>query len=517
MASKILQRNKTFQKTPEDFVLKHQRDSSTVLLRKKKRLEHSNKKRANFGVESEISNQFIFPAEIVPANLAALYPGLTANISFAQRLNCLSAIVIDSNTTETLQSSISCLKQIISINKNFPYTLTFNQKLIEKFLNVLNSTVDQLKVEVLCCLINIFIETNDIMTIFIDKNIIETICFIIKNTSNKDLIENCVWCIGNLLGEGSWTRDRILAQSIHKELILYTGSNDLGLKKISFWALSNLCNKSLMHISIAKDIIKVIKIGLVSDDIDIIIDSAWISKYLTDTFVEIVDLLFEIDIVRVIIALTHNYNIKVQFPVLKVLGNISGQADWQLEDLVSKGLIPSISTLLTHPNNSIKKEVLFIFSNLFAGSNEVIMILLDSPCMKNIIQFMDSYRFELRKEALWGVSNAACCKNIWVVRKVLDLKVVSYFIKGLGCNDADLLLNILEAISNILDFLSQSLDSAEWYEFFRYFTEIDGFTSIEKLRIHSNSKITTQSEKILNFYGSSINDTSNEMDLYNYN
>ena len=265
--------------------------------------------------------------------------------------------------------------------------------------------------------------------------------------------------------------------------------------------MSNLCKgKTPIPLSIAKEIIKVTQNGFNSDDIDILSESAWICNYLTEHYSEIIDFLFEFDLISIMLIQIHNINTKMQCPVLKVFGNISASENIYCETLMSKGFISIISPLLTHPNNSIKKEVLFIFSNLFATNSELILTILYSPCMEAIIKYTSSTSFNIKKEAVWGICNAACEKDIRIISKLIEMNVLSSLIHSLCHNDADFLSIIVSAIRNIFEVLSNKLNGYQWEAFITHFEELKGFYRLHQLSEHSNKKINAEAENIISRY-----------------
>ena len=76
--AKVEQRNKIFQKSFEIEGFKQQRDKNVVELRKRKRFDHSNKRRANF-ISCEMSLQLDFSDEMIPLPLQLSYPNFLAN------------------------------------------------------------------------------------------------------------------------------------------------------------------------------------------------------------------------------------------------------------------------------------------------------------------------------------------------------------------------------------------------------------------------------------------------------
>lgn len=498
ISDKGIQRNRQFQKNPEIHSLRQQRESCAIELRKKKRVEHLSKKRACSYIN--LSPTFVFPANILPnwINLSSHF------VSETQKLVMLMNSIKYWTSPDALLESVTCLKILNEKNASFPFGQVFDDGVVDLFYGqLLGSTGNsELKRQILWILINAFFDSAEIVNKFVNKGIVEGLCRLICNELHREVLENSIWCLGNLLGESEAIRARALSQNIHTVLLNFASGTDIALKRTSFWVLSNLCKGKTITLSTAFSISSIISKGLTSDDIEITMESAWICYYLSEKFSELLNSLFESNLIPILLTHLHSTNAKIQFPVLKVFGNISASTDSQCEYLLKLGFISIIAPMLTHPAKSFKKEVLFIFSNLLAGSGEIALAVLNSPCMRTIVEFMSCNVFEIKKEAVWGVCNAACNKDLRVVMKVLEIDVIQVLVQCLVHNDAALIENVVSAIGNLLDVLEKRLSAGQWKKVMIQFEEAQGFERINQLFSHPNFKVHQEVENFLCRYSS---------------
>ena len=162
-----------------------------VELRKRKRFDHSNKRRANF-ISCEMSLQLDFSDEMIPLPLQLSYPNFLALNSNSQRLALLTNIIKTTFDLEILELSLKSLKQIIGKNKKFPFETVFDENLITVFMNILCSTCENLIILALWVLINVFTDSNDSIQKFVKQGVLQRLCFLIKNSKNREILENSI-------------------------------------------------------------------------------------------------------------------------------------------------------------------------------------------------------------------------------------------------------------------------------------------------------------------------------------
>ena len=216
-----------------------------------------------------------------------------------------------------------------------------------------------------------------------------------------------------------------------------------------------------MPLCIAQEIAQAIPQGLVSEDPEVLSEAAWIAYYLTAHHQDLLGLLVDSKLLPVILGHLHSHCVEIQYPILKVFGNISGGCDRICEKIATQSFINAISPLLTHPNSLVKKEVLFIFSNFLAGSSELTMMVLESHCIGTIVEFMTCNKFQLRKEAVWGICNAAACKDVRAVAKIMEMDVLRNLVQCLADSDANLLRTVVDALKHIFGIIHRQFKSEQ--------------------------------------------------------
>ncbi|OMJ82574.1 hypothetical protein SteCoe_16682 [Stentor coeruleus] len=502
------ERNKSFQKQLGFNELRQDRENSAVQLRKQKRIQHLNKKRANFQADVLISEKMFFPPSLIEPQLLNFYPILNAEITPGIRLDHLVHIIKECQDSEIMVLALGSLKNVISKNREFPFGLVCNEELIRVLMQVLNSKNTQLIQQALWCVINFFADApGNILDKFIDQGIIPSLCEIMKTNPSQDIIENCIWALGNLIGEGG--KYRILTESffLWRDFLHLAVSDNLSIRKVSVWALVNYVNnKPILSLTISTEILQILSSGLMSEDYEILKETCWICYFVTNNHNELVQYLFTYDYITRLEELLRNNNVKIQYPAAKIFGNISICGNEYCENILQRGFLQILGPLLTHPDNKMKKEVLFIFSNFLAGSKDMVLRILNHPCYKALFEYINNENLTLKKEAFWALSNAASCESVEVLIKLQELKLFPLLLQGFFHLDVNLLRSILDSLLNIFKVFRSYYEWDNWVNFVEDFSNYDGFDKIESLLSHPNHKIMEKAEELMRYKESRYSD-----------
>lgn len=496
MSIKTAERNKQFQKGFDEEMIKGQRETSAVELRKKKRTQNTYKRRGNL---QSISDSLVFPTIKVPSSVSNLYPNfLNPSFSHMQKLFCLVDIIKTNSDPRIITAVLQLLKFISGQNHVLPYSAIFDKELINLFLRFLNSEWLEIQISAVWVLINAFYVASETIEEFVKNGVVEVLGGIIQSANCPDLIEICINAIGNIIGEGVKYRDLVISQRVCQDILSNCNNSDIGIKEISYWVASLLCmRKPKISISLSKEIINIVYEGLRSENESIIENSVNITANLTEVHSEIINTVINSKILEEILELLLRTNVLIVVPALKVLGNIAAGTDRQTESLLDLGLLEKIYHLVSSPNAEFKKESFFILSNILAGNDHSKALLLQSPCIKVLISSMTSSDFILKKQATIGISNATFTKSYDLILELLKLNILPELIQGLTESDPSLLSAVIFGIRNILRTLHQILSQDKWNEFLISFQDAEGVSRLEDLQMHLNPKIYQEAQEVL--------------------
>lgn len=496
------ERNKSFQKPLGFNEIRQDRENSAVQLRKKKRIQHITKKRANFQADKLISENMIFPPNLLEIKLLNFYRELfEESTSPATRLEQLAYIIKACKIPEIMVYVLGSLKNVISRNKKFPFSLVCDDEVVTVFMQVLISKNTELITEALWCLINIFADAPEsVLEKFLAQNILPSLCELLRTHPSQDVVENCIWALGNFIGERG--KYRIYSEDLFlwRDFLSLAVSNNLAIRKVSAWALTNyIKSKPILSEAISTEILAILPSGLFSENHEILRETCWICYYITQNHSQLIKYLFAYDYVPRLEELLQHHSVEIQYPVAKIYGNIFYYNNEHCEDILQKGLLQKLGPLLTHPNNQMKSEVLFIFSNILAGSKDMKLMVLNHPCNRALFEYLNSEELTVKKEAFWVLSNAALYGCIEVLLKLQELKLFPKLLQGLFHIDVDLLMNVLEGLLKIFKVFHNYYEWGAWVSFLEDFSNYDGFNKIESLLSHPNHDVVNKAEEIMKY------------------
>lgn len=146
------------------------------------------------------------------------------------------------------------------------------------------------------------------------------------------------------------------------------------LLKYSVWSLSNICrHKPALKLEVIKPALPVIDdlLKKLTKD-ECLFDICWMLNYLTNDSDENIQAVLDTIDLQPVFKLIDTP--KCLASALAIMGNIATGTDEQTEKLVQLGLVGYLVKLIDHPKRTIKKEVLWMFSNLTAGTQQHIQV-----------------------------------------------------------------------------------------------------------------------------------------------
>lgn len=160
--------------------------------------------------------------------------------------------------------------------------------------------------------------------------------------------------------------------------------------------------------------------------------------------------------------------------------------------------IPFLRDLLSHEEMVISREACWTLSNLFAGSEEQVRKLMDFGILEKVIQLCLEGPDDMKKEAIWCVSNCTTHKNQNIISHLLrnqGLEAIFEIFKSLS--ERIPLTVGLEGLENIL---ACGKDPQGGNSVVRKIEEMDQIEELEKLQTHSDQGVYEKVHKILNEY-----------------
>lgn len=335
-------------------------------------------------------------------------------------------------------------------------------------------------------------------------------------SDNVLVMEQALWAIGNIAGDGPATRDMLIALGAMETLLAIINTEGISqvMLKNCTWGIANLCrgkNPAPAYAKVAPALPVMCRL-LYLDDHEILADACWCVSYLSDGGEAKVQALLDSNVVPRVAELLQVDNSMVQTPAIRTLGNIITGTDSQTQAVIDLGILPYFHTLLGHASATIVKETCWALSNVCAGSQPQIQSVIDTNLIPVLIRITEKGDFKSRKEAAWAISNVAVSGSPAQASYVASLGCVIPLVNMLKFLDARVPLYVLDGLYALL-VLGASTDGAVNY-IKEQFDEAGGEGIVEKLLESENPTILKKAYKILDtFFGNE----DEELDLSHEN
>ncbi|OMJ88325.1 hypothetical protein SteCoe_9736 [Stentor coeruleus] len=497
--SKMEIRNNKFLNTFDAEKLRRKREEGLIELRKQKRNQQVSRKRAlqqegGKKVEEPLVKCyefFEFDLGLVSKELAEQCPELVKiELQNAERLQMLIEHIDALEELSALFHPIQTLRKILSCDGTPPLQFIMNSGISNKLISLLSCQYLPLQTESMWCVLNLATGQSHIVKMLMDQDVIEQLKAVLTS-NDPELLELCVWCIGNLAGDSVDTRDKLT--ELVPQLTELIKKVSIDKWKNIIWALSNLCRgKPLPEREITQQILSIVPIILRVNDEDSLADCCWALSYISDGDNQRIQDIIDLGVLETLIQILGHDSEKVTIPCLRALGNIVTGNEDQTQKVLNLGFVDRVATFLISKKVSVKREALWTLSNITAGSDEQINLVLSHPCVNSVVECLKDSDFEIKKEALWTISNATHAKSPNLVLKVIELGAFPLLCDILDMKDSKILLVVLEAINNLLRAGNAAFSSDQEVknnEVALKFDEIGGLSKMEELQEHPNTKI----------------------------
>lgn len=319
------------------------------------------------------------------------------------------------------------------------------------------------------------------------------------NGQNVQLQDQCAWALGNFSGDSQECRDMLRAQGIVVPMVNLLKSPVSTVVQSAAFALSNLARgeqiiaEEMLQAGIVPSIISLLTPG--HSSIDVASEVAWMLSYLTSK-PDCVAVFVSGGIIAILISLLGllaqetPHNSQAVTPMLRSLGNIvSGPDEYSTQAVHSGELVVALMSFLQSPHRHIKKESLWVLSNLTAGPKQHIDVFTQAGTVPLVMDLMSS-TFDIKKEASICLCNIAH-HGAEYLKNVLDAGAMNAFINIIKSPDQDTIVTGLQFIEMALRNFPASKELFEVGE---------GIACLEALEYSCNETVAQYANELLDTY-----------------
>ncbi len=380
----------------------------------------------------------------------------------------LAIINIKSSEKDKISQGLNVIKCALSqIDPPIEYVL--KQNITESFNTILmsNSADDSLKSDILWCLANIATgdhdQTGTILCLI--PVLLQLIC-----VCNNTLQEQICWVIANIAGDSDEYRQILVANGACKplnDILLNVSLSDQSLVnsdkiKTCAWALSNLARGStpastfLSNHSFMTQLLQLLN----HSNLDVVFEIAWVFVFLTAKDDDSIKLLLDNGLLGILLEVICRNDIveSIVIPIIRCLGNISsGQVQW-IDQFFTYNNGANVNFFFTKFLNirsipqPIIKETTWVLSNILAGNDYHRASIYQFQLVNPLVDiFVAADRFDIQKEALFGLRHAAYNKDLFLSfnTNIFHVNFITALINLFKVSDNDVIISSLQLIEVI--------------------------------------------------------------------
>ncbi len=231
------------------------------------------------------------------------------------------------------------------------------------------------------------------------------------NSTKLEVQEQAVWALGNISGDCDEYRQMILQRNGFSVIVAFANQNmdKVGVIKNCIWCLSNLCRnpkRDASQFPYIQPHLGFLQRLLNCNMPEVVADACWAFCFLTEAKSEQKKEVLSYVNPQYLLYLILYDDIRLQSPALRLAGNfVSGDQD-DTQVMLNAGLLRVLAVLLGKAQELQKKEVLWILSNITAGTTQQITQVINMGFIKYLINVANTESLVLQTEAIWALCNA---------------------------------------------------------------------------------------------------------------
>jgi hypothetical protein len=408
------------------------------------------------------------------------------------------------------------LRKLLSSQKGLPIQETLDLNAVPMLIELAKDTSElHLRLEATWCLANLVSGSTQQTQFLVGKDIIELFEEILEDKNNQ-IVEQAIWGLGNIIGDSSEFRKKIVKKKImNKLIIMFSKKRGLKIQKNIIWCLSNILRnkpKKEKHIEMKNLVITLVSAFIVYDDLEIKKDCVqglkdYCKPDLLSLFTKDEFMLELRKFYKLLYNHLHNNdynNIKSEISAIhKIIGNITNGDDFDTAKVIDEGFLSDLCILLNVDNELCKREICWILSNIAAGTSGQIGSILNEPNLfDNLVNLLYTSTKQIRRESLWIICNMTknCSKE--QLDYLINKNILKVFQEFLAFDqDSKLMILILEAIPYMI---KRSVDGTKLEPKESPFIDVlydSGIAElISELQRHESEFIYEQTQSILELY-----------------
>jgi len=491
-------RNRSIKKGIDSDANRRRRDDTRLQLRKNKREEGLQKRRA-------MSSANQTQASMTSAEPTAIQTAVNRKYNAADIPSLLATLQKTDSSENELLEAVRGFRKLLSVEQNPPVKEVIDCGALPLFVKLL-STVDdgkqsadfhQIHFEAAWALTNV--ASTEYTSTVVECHSVPVLVKLLLS-GNADVREQSAWCLGNIAGDSPDLRDCVLQNGGMEPLLqnISHASSESLLGNV-VWALSNFCRgKPQPKLEYVAPALPHLAQVLHSNHKSSTMDACWALSYISDGEDERIQAVMNSGVTPQLVHFLAHEEACIITPALRTVGNFVTGNEVQTQAVIDANILDKVTDLLVNMKKNIRKETCWLISNIAAGTTDQIDYLMKRPrTLNKVVDAVMNDEWEVRKEATWVLSNITTGGRDDQIQGLIELNAIEALCSTLGVGDSKIIMNVLEAIEKILE-----VGEKTGKDYTGIIDECDGLDKIEGLQEHQNETIYQKAVDIIErFYG----------------
>lgn len=303
-----------------------------------------------------------------------------------------------------------CVRKLLSRESRPPTEAFLHTGVLRRVVELMRHT-SEARMQFECAWILTNIASSEHTVQVVDAGAIPVLAHLLRS-ANVDVREQCIWCLGNVAGDGPRLRDAVLAteHTVPNIILNIQNSPRPSVQRNAVWALSNMARfkpapSPRAVLAAAKAFSHLV---MTTSDQEVLVDSCWGLQYVTDAGPELVDLVARSGVLPRLVGLMAEGSKSLGTPAVRCVGNIVGGDDSTTDRAIEAGVLEALGRMLDSPSRNHRREAAWALSNVAAGTKPQIARLCSTPgLLAKLVERMATDDQLVQNEACWTVCNVA--------------------------------------------------------------------------------------------------------------
>eukprot|EP00792_Barthelona_sp_PAP020_P008890 TRINITY_DN3256_c0_g7_i1.p1 TRINITY_DN3256_c0_g7~~TRINITY_DN3256_c0_g7_i1.p1 ORF type:complete len:560 (-),score=160.87 TRINITY_DN3256_c0_g7_i1:97-1752(-) len=351
----------------------------------------------------------------------------------------------------------------------------------------------------------------------VDAQAVGALIELLGDSMNENkLREQCAWTLANIAGDAWMYRNLVLSNDgLDAFAKFLSETTSTSCQSTCLWAIGNCFRHNPRPpFHYCETTVPSVMNMLVSSDEGVVKQALWTLTYMTDRQFDsdedisiflnntLIPNLFKL-YDDCLVTIKRNQQDEILCPLIRTIGNLIvmlKKKDVDLDEMLDQDLLKYLQNTLVHAPTDIQATTLWCLSNVCAIKAFYNTLVIESGILNEVLQILSCDIPDLRREALWVVSNCLYFSDAQIVSWFVENGVIPPLCELLSSSQPIILSLVLDAFYRILEFGKEVIHQGEnLYKL--YILKCDGYSELERIsNTFGNGQIRSRANRLLNMF-----------------